>query len=85
MILPFEGKWRDIVPIPTDRTLEALATKPEDKEERELFINFIRGLLDWLPEERMDSFQVFSHLWIYRNMSNAEQVSNDDSGQGEAE
>ncbi|KAL1848322.1 hypothetical protein Daus18300_013648 [Diaporthe australafricana] len=62
------GNWRDIVPIPTNRTLEDLATKPQDKEERDLFINFVSGLLCWLPEDRLDSFKVFSHLWIYRAM-----------------
>lgn len=56
------------MPIPTDRTFEALVTKPFNEEERELFINFISGLLWWLPEERMDSLKVFSHLWIYRAM-----------------
>lgn len=48
--------------------MEALATKPADDEERDLFINFMSGLLCWLPEERLDSFKVFSHLWIYRAM-----------------
>lgn len=49
------------MPIPTDRTFESLPTKPKD-DGRNLFINFILGLLDWLPEERMDSFKVFSYL-----------------------
>lgn len=52
------------MPVPTDRTLETLATKLEDDKEMDLLINFMTGLLDWLPEELMDSFEMFSHLWI---------------------
>ncbi|POS72687.1 CMGC/SRPK protein kinase [Diaporthe helianthi] len=58
---PPPRKWRGIVPIPTNRTFESLATKPEDKEERQLIINFVSALLSWLPEERLDSLQVY---WV---------------------
>lgn len=71
------------MPIPTDRTFEFLATKPDDEEERELFINFISGLLWWLPEERLDSFQVFDHLWINRAMQQYQQAEDDGPSQGE--
>lgn len=54
------------MPIPEKRTLEDLATKPQDQEQRELAVDFVSGLLCWLPEERLDSFEVFSHLWLYR-------------------
>lgn len=70
------------MPIPEDRTFEALATKPADEEERNLFLNFMTALLDWLPEERFDSFQVFTHLWIYQAMNSKNaQDSEDNSGQ----
>lgn len=78
-----KGNWRNIVPIPTNRTFESLATKPDDEEERELFINFISALLWWLPEERFDSFQVFSHLWINRAMQKIQQAEDEESSQGE--
>lgn len=77
-MFPPIGNWRDIVAIPNNRTFEVLATKPEDEEERNLFINFISGLLCWHPEERLDSFEVFSHLWIYRAMQ-SNQVEDDGS------
>lgn len=64
------------MPIPTDRTMDALATKPADKEERDLFINFMSALLDWLPEERFDSFKIFSHLWIHRQMEHRKRTGN---------
>lgn len=67
------------MPIPTNRTLEDLATRPQDEEERDLAINFVSSLLCWLPEERLDSFEVFSHLWIYRTMEkNGHIVENTD-------
>lgn len=71
------------MPIPANRTLESLATKPEDKEERELVINFISALLSWLPEDRLDSLEVLSHLWIDRAMQKRQQADNDGSSQGE--
>ncbi|KAH8747455.1 kinase-like protein [Diaporthe sp. PMI_573] len=77
------GDWTNIVPIPTDRTFECLATMPDDEEERELFINFISALLWWMPEERLDSLQVFSHLWIYRALQKNRQPEDDRSSQGE--
>lgn len=79
------GNWRDIVPIPENGTFEALAIRPGDEEERNLFINFMTGMLDWLPEERLDSFQVFSHLWIYRFMPGNGEKSDDESGQKDIE
>ena len=56
---------------------------PDDEEERELFINFISALLWWMPEERLDSLQVFSHLWIYRAFQKNRQPEDDSSSQGE--
>lgn len=72
------------MPIPTNRTFESLATKPDDGEERELFINFISALLWWLPEERLDSLQVFSHLWINRAMQKCQEADDDGFNQGES-
>lgn len=83
-LFAFKGNWRNLVPIPPNRTFESLATKPDDEGERELFINFMTGLVDWLPEERLDSFQVFGHLWINRAMQNNQQAENDGSSQGQS-
>lgn len=73
------------MPIPTNRTFEFLATKPDDEEEKELFLNFISALLWWLPEEIFDSFQVFSHLWINRAMQKNQQAEDEESSQGETD
>lgn len=72
------------MPIPNNRTFESLATNPNDEEERELFINFMTGLVDWLPEDRLDSFQVFGHLWINRAMQSNQQAENKGSSQGQS-
>ncbi|KAI7781332.1 hypothetical protein LA080_014878 [Diaporthe eres] len=51
------GNWRNIEPIPTNRTFESLATKPDDEEEKELFINFISALLWWLQKRDLILFR----------------------------
>ncbi|KAI1380097.1 hypothetical protein F4677DRAFT_251131 [Hypoxylon crocopeplum] len=54
------GNWRGIVPIPMGRTLDSLTTSLEG-EDRDKFLDLVRGLLRWLPEERLNSYEAFSH------------------------
>ncbi|KAH7014406.1 kinase-like protein [Microdochium trichocladiopsis] len=61
-----QGNWIGTVPIPEERTLESLETMLQG-EEREQFLDLIRGLLCWRPEERLSSVEAFAHPW----MSNA--------------
>ncbi|KAI2602112.1 kinase-like protein [Hypoxylon sp. NC1633] len=58
------GNWRGIVPVPTGRNLESLATSLEAGKDRDGFLDLVRGLLRWLPEERLNSYEAFSHPWV---------------------
>jgi hypothetical protein len=29
-----------------------------------MFLNFLSGLLCWLPEERLTAEQIYCHLWL---------------------
>lgn len=58
------GNWIGIVPLPKERNIESLATSLEEGEDRDQFLDFIRGLLRWLPEERLNSYEAFTHPWI---------------------
>jgi hypothetical protein len=57
------GKWKGPVPIPTERTLESLEGSFEG-EEKAQFLDFVRSLLRWLPEERATTDQAWSHPWV---------------------
>jgi serine/threonine protein kinase len=46
------------------RNLESLATSLEEGKDRDGFLDLVRGLLRWLPEERFNSYEAFSHPWI---------------------
>ncbi|KAH9215961.1 kinase-like protein [Leptodontidium sp. 2 PMI_412] len=58
------GNWRGIVPIPVGRNLESLAKSLEEGKDRDEFLDLVRGLLRWLPEERLSSYEAFSHPWV---------------------
>ncbi len=49
--------------LPTDLSLESLITTLEG-EDKELFLNFLSGLLCWLPEERLTTLQAYCHVWL---------------------
>lgn len=57
------GNWRNVVPIPAERTLESLAISLEGDDKAE-FLRFIRALLRWIPEERLTTAQAYSHPWL---------------------
>ncbi|PSS16520.1 hypothetical protein M430DRAFT_103665 [Amorphotheca resinae ATCC 22711] len=58
-----DGKWRGPVPLPTEKTLESLANTLAG-DDREQFLNFVRCLLCWLPEERLTTEQAHHHPWL---------------------
>ncbi|KAK2590102.1 hypothetical protein QQS21_012220 [Conoideocrella luteorostrata] len=57
------GEWRGIVPISMDRTLDSLP-KSSEGGDKDVFLDLIRGLLRWLPEERLNSYEAFSQPWV---------------------
>ncbi|EFY93180.1 protein kinase-like protein [Metarhizium acridum CQMa 102] len=58
-----DGNWKGQVRLPTERTLESLATALEG-EEKDLFLNFIQCLLWWVPEQRFTPLQGYMHPWL---------------------
>ncbi|KAI5865813.1 CMGC protein kinase [Durotheca rogersii] len=57
------GDWRGIAPIPQEKTLESLE-KSLNGDERARFLDFVRALLRWAPEERLTAKQALSHPWL---------------------
>ncbi|KAI1347028.1 kinase-like protein [Xylaria sp. FL0043] len=70
-----DGQWIGPVPLPSDRTLESLA-KVLTGEEKDLFIDFIRFFLWWLPEERVDALHSYFHPWLGNKNPNSETEEN---------
>ncbi|KFH44240.1 Serine/threonine-protein kinase-like protein [Hapsidospora chrysogenum ATCC 11550] len=57
------GQWRGPVPLPPERKLETLVSRVEG-EDKDMFLNFIRRLLVWYPEDRPTSMEAFFHPWL---------------------
>jgi serine/threonine protein kinase len=57
------GTWKGPVPVPTNLSFESLTTSLTG-EDKEMFLNFLSGLLCWLPEERLTAEQIYCHLWL---------------------
>lgn len=51
--------------IPKDFTLENSITTLEG-EDKELFLDFARKMLQWLPEDRWSAKQLLEHPWLYK-------------------
>ncbi|CZT00295.1 probable dis1-suppressing protein kinase dsk1 [Rhynchosporium graminicola] len=58
-----DGKWIAEMPIPEGRTLESLETRLEG-ENKELFLQMMRGMLTWRPEERKTAKQMLDEPWL---------------------
>lgn len=57
------GKWIGPVPVPTERTFDALATALVG-EDRKLFLNFVECFVWWLPEVRLTVLQGYMHPFL---------------------
>ncbi len=62
------GEWKGTVSLPPKQTLESLEMKLTG-EDKELFLNLIRNLLSWLPEERPPLLHAFFHKWLRGDIS----------------
>lgn len=57
------GQWVGPVPLPAGRTYESVA-QALTGDERDQFVSFVQRLLDWLPEERLTTGQLYNHPWL---------------------
>jgi hypothetical protein len=56
------GNWRGAVEVPKE-TLED-AVKQIKGEEKELFLNFVKKMLKWKPEERSSAKELLGDPWL---------------------
>ncbi|KAI7909952.1 CMGC protein kinase [Pyricularia oryzae] len=58
-----DGKWKGAVPIPPPTSLESRFTL-FDGQHKTLFLDFIRTLLKWEPQQRASSGDAYMHPWL---------------------
>ncbi|KAK5674942.1 hypothetical protein LTS10_012354 [Elasticomyces elasticus] len=58
-----DGTWKGAVPIPVDCTLESTEERLEG-DEKQLFLTWIRKMLQWKPEDRADWNGVYFDHWL---------------------
>ncbi|KAI6631732.1 hypothetical protein MCOR14_007667 [Pyricularia oryzae] len=58
-----DGKWKGSVPIPSPTSLESRFTQ-FDGERKTIFLDFIRKLLAWDPQQRPLSGDAYMHPWL---------------------
>ncbi|OAR01715.1 hypothetical protein LLEC1_03256 [Akanthomyces lecanii] len=57
------GKWTGSVPLPTERTFDALASALVG-DDKDLFLNFVQCFMWWVPEERFTALQGYMHPFL---------------------
>lgn len=57
------GEWIGQIPIP-ERSLESSETRLQEGDEKELFLIFMRAILQWKPEDRSDLEDVYMDEWL---------------------
>lgn len=65
LILVGAGEWKADVDVPRGTSLEKSITRFEDEEERHKFLAFVRGMLQWRPEDRKTAAQLLKDPWLY--------------------
>ncbi|KAF2671770.1 CMGC protein kinase [Microthyrium microscopicum] len=58
-----DGHWKAGVPIPKNLTLEN-SSNSLDGERKAAFLRFVRGLLQWRPEDRKTAEQLLDDPWL---------------------
>ncbi len=57
------GKWIADTPSPEGLTLES-SEENLDGKEKEAFLEFVRYMLRWKPEDRMTAKELLDHPWL---------------------
>ncbi|KAJ5351024.1 protein kinase domain protein [Penicillium brevicompactum] len=59
----FDGKWKEDIPIPTGVSLE-LSEEMLQGTNKEMFISFMRGMLQWRPEDKKTAKYLLQDPWL---------------------
>lgn len=62
-MLMLEGKWRGDIPIPRAASLEESEENLEGENRKE-FLQFMRTMLQWRPEDRQTAKQLLEDPWL---------------------
>jgi len=57
------GRWKADVEVPQGTSLEQSEEFLEGKN-KEMFLNFVRGMLQWRPEDRKTARQLLQDPWL---------------------
>lgn len=57
------GEWQAGVEVPKDTSLEKSVHYLEGKE-KQAFLKFVRGMLQWRPEDRKTAKQLLDDPWL---------------------
>jgi hypothetical protein len=64
------GEWNAGIPIPSRETLEDIETtllSEDDMEDRKLFLQFMRKMLQWEPDRRSRARELVKDAWIVKH------------------
>jgi hypothetical protein len=70
---PRPGTWKGTIPIP-QKTLESSEARLQG-EEKELFLVFIRKMLQWKPEDRCAIEDLFTDEWFCADLIRSGKVA----------
>lgn len=60
----YVGKWKADMPLPESTSLEESEKFLEQGKNRELFMAFMRGMLQWRPEDRKTAKELLDDPWL---------------------
>ena len=60
----FTGKWKQDIAVPTNRSLETSELFLLEGRNKELFMNLMRGMLQWRPEDRKTAKDLLQDPWL---------------------
>ncbi|CAG8976328.1 hypothetical protein HYALB_00005735 [Hymenoscyphus albidus] len=63
-----DGTWNAGIEILQDATLEKSEERLEEGENKDMFMRFMRGMLQWRPEDRKTVKELLDDPWLNRKV-----------------